>query len=149
MIGYRASPGRQRAVQFLMIAAVVAAAGLVCAAVVGVVTGFILRDEASGVSWTAAAVGGAFLGYPLGVIGGLVMLRRILQLHGSLLLGLIGVVLASALTMFAAGLFDLSANASLVYLIYFAIVPLLCVFGFLLRGVADGGSAGGRDAAVK
>ena len=149
MFGYEASLWTQRVLQFGVIAAGVAVAGLVCAAIVGAVTGFVVRDQLLGVGWVAGAIGGALVGYPLGVIGGLVMLRRILHLCGSLFLGVVGGLLGAALAMLVVGQLNLASNPSLVYVIYFLSVPLLCVCGFLARGAAGKRSADGHDVVLR
>ncbi len=148
MAGYETSPGKQRIFQFVLIAAGVAVAGLVCAGIVGVVSGFVLRDEASGVGWVAGAVGGSLLGYPLGAVGGLLMLRRVLHIQGSLALGVIGAVVAAVLWTFIAAQLDGAIEASLVYTIYFLIVPILSAAGFLARRAGRTGSTTDRDAVV-
>ena len=149
MLGYGASPWKQRIFRFGFFAAAVAVAGLVCAAIVGVVTGFLVRDELLGVSWGVGAMGGALVGYPLGAIGGLVMLRRMLHLRGSLVLGVVGGLLGAALTMLVVGQLNLASNPSLVYVIYFLSVPVLCVCGFLARGGAGKEDADDHDVVVR
>ena len=93
-------------------------------------------------------MGGALVGYPLGAVGGLVMLRRMLHLRGSLVLGVIGALLGAAIALFA-GPLSLASNPSLVYLIYFLGVPVLCVCGFLARGGAGKEDADDPDVVVR
>jgi len=59
----------------------------------------ILERELFGFGELAGALGGMIIGYPLGVIVGLILINKILHQRGSLLLGILGIILRLLITV--------------------------------------------------
>lgn len=76
---------------------------------------------------------GLIIGYPLGVIIGIIWVNKVLHYYGSLLFGVIGSILG---TLVAVGLEEplkLNLEPTILFGTFFLGVPLLCVLGFYLR----------------
>ena len=91
---------------------------------------FILRDGIAGFGALVGALSGFVIGYPLGVIAGIIMMNILLRFRGSLLFGIIGAVVGSALPAAFAEL--LNVNPNLFFSLYFIGSPLLGTIGYYL-----------------
>jgi len=75
------------------------------------------------------ALGGAMLAYPLGVIGGLLGLKRVLRIAGSVVLGIVGVIAGVALSLGIARLLSNGDDPSVSVVLYFVLVPVIAAVG--------------------
>ena len=69
------------------------------------------------------------LAYPLGVIGGLLGLKRVLGIAGSTTLGIVGVIVGAALSLGVARLLSDGTDPSISVVLYFVLVPVLAAVG--------------------
>ncbi len=136
------SPRNHGAARFFFIAIAIAVSGLVCALVFVLAVSLLLRNDSSGFGALGLALGGAMLGYPLGAVAGLFLLRRILRMSGWLLLGIIGAFVGAAVPVAIASIADGGIKPDVLIWVYFVSVPVLCASGFLAR--ADAASSGGN-----
>jgi hypothetical protein len=138
------SPTRTWLVRLGLLVATVTAVGLLTALAVGLLAGFALRDQLFGFGGFAGAVGGVLAGYPLGVIGGLMVVRRIVRVRGSLWLGALGVLAGVGITALVAGPLNVITHPDAVFALYFVSISVLCGFGYLMRD-GDGGTADNHE----
>jgi hypothetical protein len=93
----------------------------------------ILKGELFGFGELAGALGGMIIGYPLGVIIGLVLVNKIFHRNGSLLFGITGSCLGAAITIGLVEPLNVNLSPNLLFTIFFLLVPLLGTIGFYLR----------------
>ena len=103
----------------------------------------LTRDDSSGFGALGLAIGGAMVGYPLGAVAGLFLLRRVVRMRGWLLLGIIGAFVGAAVPVGIASIANGSIAPDALIGVYFVSVPVLCAIGFLARAgaVSSGGNA--------
>jgi hypothetical protein len=107
------------------------AGAVVC--VIGILVGAaLLRGELGGFGALAGGLLGATIGFPLGVIGGIILLHRLLHYNGSVWFGILGVVVAVGLVIGLSGLFDFTENTDIIFTFYILAPPLLCTVGYCL-----------------
>jgi hypothetical protein len=110
-------------------------------AFVGLLFGFVpyfigasILPEGS-LSGLIGAIVSVVIGYPIGVIIGLLLVGRLFHYRGSLLLGAVGSILGGALVI---GLSYLSLIPGLEYTSFLVLPPLLGTTGFHLRRASRG-----------
>ena len=136
-------PRTHGAGRFFLITIGLAVSGLVCALVLVLAVSLLMRNDSSGFGALGLALGGAMLGYPLGAVAGLFLLRRVLGMSGGLLLGIIGAFVGAAVPVGIASITNGSMGPDVLIGVYFVSVPVLCAIGFLARAgrVPSGGKA--------
>jgi len=72
------------------------------------------------------------LGYPLGVIGGLFVLKRVLRIPGSIAVGVAGAIVGVALSLGLANLVNQAGDPGMAVVLYFVLVPALAAIGLRL-----------------
>ncbi len=139
------SPRTHGAARFFLTAVGIAASGLVCALVLVLAVSLLMRNDSSGFGALGLALGAAMLGYPLGGVAGLFLLRRVVRMSGWLLLGIIGAFVGAAVPVGIASIANGSIEPDVLIGVYFVSVPVLCAIGFLARAgtVSSGGNAKG------
>jgi phosphate/sulfate permease len=75
------------------------------------------------------ALGGAMLWYPLGVAGGLFVLKRAFKIPGSIVLGAVGAIVGAAVVLGLATLLNRTGDPSISIVAYFVLVPALATVG--------------------
>jgi hypothetical protein len=95
--------------------------------------GRVLGSDSFGFGALGLALGGILIGYPAGIIVGLILIKKLLHKRGSLLLGILGSVFGAIVTIVVAEPLNLNSNANLVFGVFFLSVPLFCLVGFSLR----------------
>ena len=78
-------------------------------------------------------IGGVIIGYPTGIIVGIISIRKFLHQQGSLLLGILGSIIGAVITIVLAEPLNLNSNANLLFGVFFLNVPIFCLIGFFLR----------------
>lgn len=108
--------------------------------IVGILLGLIavlvvtlLMKDSVGFGALGLALGGVLVGYPVGVIIGIILIKKVFHYRGSLLLGILGSILGVVITMGAAEPLNLNANPGILFAAFFLSVPILCTIGFLLK----------------
>ena len=109
-------------------------------AIVGIALGLIavllvsmLMKESVGFAALGLALAGILVGYPVGVIVGIILTKKVFHYRGSLLLGILGSILGVIITMAAAEPLNLNANPGILFAVFLLSVPILCTIGFLLK----------------
>ncbi len=95
----------------------------------------IMRGRLFGFGGLAGALGGIIIGYPLGVLVGIFVIKKIFHYSGSMWLGIVGVVLGGAVTVGLAEPLNLNLNPGILFTLFFLLIPLLCIAGFRLKKV--------------
>lgn len=93
----------------------------------------ILERELFGFGELAGALGGMIIGYPLGVIVGLILVNKILHHRGSLLFGITASCLGAAITIGLVEPININLSPDLLFTLFFLLVPLLGTIGFYLN----------------
>lgn len=137
------SPRTHGARRFFLITIGIAVSGLVCALVLVLAVSLLMRNDSSGFGALGLALGGAMLGYPLGAVASLLLLRRLLRINGWLLLGIIGAFVGAAVPVGIASIASGGIEPDVLIWVYFVSVPVLCAVGFLARSgtVSSGGNS--------
>ncbi len=121
------------AVRFGLVAAVMAATGIASAAIVGLGVGYAISDRHFGFGALGIVIAAVMIGYPIGAIAGLLLLRRKPGVHGTLALALIGTVIGAILPVVVTGALNLTIEPSVLIAVYMISVPALGAFGYLHR----------------
>lgn len=101
-------------------------------AILGALTGGrVLARNSFGFGGPGLAIGGLLVGYPLGMIIGIILIKKILHRQGSMLLGISGSIFGVVITL-VLSLLNLN-NPGLLFWVFFLSVPVFCLAGFLLK----------------
>ena len=101
--------------------------------VIGAYIGFVVLGDEKFVSLGLGLLG-LMIGYPLGVIIGIVLFKKALRQRGSLIFGIPGSIIGAIISFI-----PVLWNPSL-FTGYFIIIPVLCLVGFKLRSKAAASS---------
>ncbi len=107
--------------------------GIVFGLVGALIGGKVLGDDSFGFGALGLALGGIIVGYPIGIIAGIVSIKKILHRRGSLLLGILGSIFGAVITIVVAEPLNLNSNPNLLFGVFFLSVPLFCLVGFFLK----------------
>jgi hypothetical protein len=121
---------RKMVIVFIGVLLGTAAVGWVLALGLGLLLAALLRGRGEFADLGGVVVG-LFGGYPLGVWLGQVIVRRFYR--GSLMFGLLGVLLGIGLTVLLSLVFHLNAHGNVLLMVYAVLVPLLGTVGYLLK----------------
>ena len=109
------------------------AIGIAFGIIGALIGGRVLGADSVGFASLGLAIGGILIGYPTGIIVGIVLIRKVLRQQGSLLLGIVGSIIGAVITMVLAEPLHLNSNTSLLFGTFLLIVPVFCLIGFYLR----------------
>lgn len=101
--------------------------------VAALIGALIMQGQLFGFGGLAGALIGIIIGYPVGVIIGIIVVKRIFHYRGSILLGIVGVVLGGAIPVGLAEPLNLNLNPTVLFVVFFLLVPVLCTAGFRLK----------------
>jgi len=107
--------------------------GIVFGLAGALIGGKVLGGDSFGFGALGLALGGIIIGYPMGIIVGIVSIKKILRRRGSLLLGILGSIFGAVITIVAAEPLNLNSNPNLLFGVFFLNVPLFCLLGFFLK----------------
>ena len=93
----------------------------------------LFMKESVGFGALGLAIGGVLIGYPVGVIIGIILTKKLFHQRGSLLLGILGSVLGVVITVAGAESLNLNANVNVLFAVFLLSIPILCTIGFLLK----------------
>jgi len=119
-------------VKFVFMAIGLGITGIVFGLIGALIGGKVLGGDSFGFGALGLALGGIIIGYPTGIIVGIVSIKKILHQRGSLLLGILGSIIGSIIIALAEPL-NLNSNSGLLFGAFFLSVPVFCLGGFLLR----------------
>ncbi len=129
-----------KAIRFGVVAALMAATGIACAVIAGLITSYAINDRHFGMGALGLVIAAIMMGYPIGAIAGLFLLRKKRGIHGSLPLAVIGCVIGAVLPVFVTGGLNLVMEPSILLAAYFVSVPVLGSFGYLQGGASSDAS---------
>ena len=107
--------------------------GIVFGLLGALIGGKVLGGDSFGFGALGLALGGILIGYPTGIIVGIVSIKKILHRRGSLLLGILGSIFGAVITIVVAEPLNLNSNPNLLFGVFFLSVPLFCLVGFFLK----------------
>ncbi len=107
--------------------------GIVFGLVGALIGGKVLGGDSFGFGALGLALGGIIIGYPVGIIVGIISIKKILHRRGSLLLGILGSIFGAVITLVVAEPLNLNSNPNLLFGVFFLSIPLFCLVGFFLR----------------
>ncbi len=79
------------------------------------------------------AIGGVIIGYPTGIIVGIIAIKKFLHQRGSLLFAILGSIIGAVIVMLLAEPLNLNSNTNLLFGVFFLSVPVFCLAGFYLK----------------
>lgn len=121
----------RRVIRFVLVAAVMAATGIACAAIVGFGVGYAVSGRHFGFGALGIVITAIMIGYPVGAIAGLLLLRKKPDVKGSLLFGILGCIIGASLTVLLAGALTIRFEPDALLGVYAVSVPALGAFGYL------------------
>ena len=104
--------------------------GIVFGLAGALIGGEVLGGDSVGFGALGLAIGGIIIGYPTGIIVGIVSIKKILHQRGSLLLGILGSIFGAVITIVVAETLNLNSNPNLLFGVFFLSVPPL-LFGWV------------------
>jgi len=107
--------------------------GILFGVIGALIGGRVLGADSVGFASLGLAIGGILVGYPTGIIVGIVLIKKVLHQRGSLLLGIVGSVIGAVVTMVLAEPLNLNSNTNLLFGVFLLIVPVFCLIGFYLK----------------
>ncbi|MFC2123093.1 hypothetical protein ACFLRP_05350 [Bacteroidota bacterium] len=119
--------------KFVIITISLGVLGVVFGVAGALIGGRVLGGDSVGFGALGLAIGGIIIGYPTGIIVGIVTLKKIFHQRGSLLLGILGSIVGAVITMGLAEPLNLNSNSNLLFGTFFLSVPVFCMIGFLLK----------------
>ena len=120
-------------IRFIIMAFVLAVTGIIFAITGALIGGRILGSDAAGFGALGLAIGGILVGYPTGIIVGILLVKRLFHQKGSVLLGLIGGIIGTVATVALAEPLNLNSNSYLLFGAFFVLVTGLSLGGFYLK----------------
>ena len=119
--------------KFVLMALGLGITGIVFGARGALIGGRVLGSDSIGFGALGLALGGIIVGYPTGIIVGIILIRKILHQRGSLLLGILGSIVGAVIILALAEPLNLNSNPNLLFGAFLLLVPVFCLGGFFLR----------------
>ncbi len=95
--------------------------------------GRILGSGAVGFGALGLAIGGALVGFPLGIMVGILLLKKLFHQKGSLLLGMTGAIIGAVATLALAEPLNLNSNTNLLVGAFVLVVTGSSLGGFYIK----------------
>ncbi|MFC1938474.1 hypothetical protein ACFLVS_01265 [Chloroflexota bacterium] len=120
-------------IRFIIMAFVLAVTGIIFAITGAFIGGRILGSDAAGFGALGLAIGGILVGFPMGIIVGILLIKRLFYQKGSVLLGLLGGIIGTVATVALSEPLNLNSNSYLLFGAFFVLVTGLSLGGFYLK----------------
>ena len=120
-------------IRFNIMAFVLAVTGIIFAITGAFIGGRILGSDAAGFGALGLAIGGILVGYPTGIIVGILLVKSLFHQKGSVLLGLMGGIIGTVATIALSEPLNLNSNSYLLFGTFFVLVTGLSLGGFYLK----------------
>ena len=120
-------------IRFIIMAFVLAVSGIIFAITGAFIGGRILGSDAAGFGALGLAIGGILVGFPTGIIVGILLIKRLFHQKGSVLLGLLGGIVGTVTTVALSDSLNLNSNSYLLFGVFFVLVTGLSLGGFYLK----------------
>ncbi len=127
------SSGFGRTFKFVLMTIGLGVLGIIFAVIGALTGGRVLGSDSAGFGALGLAIGGVIIGYPAGIIVGIISIKKILHQQGSLLFGILGSIIGAIVTMVLAEPLNLNSNINLLFGMFFLSVPVFCLIGFFLK----------------
>ena len=119
--------------RFIIMGVILVASGVLFAIAGIFIGGRILGSNAEGFGALGLAIGGAAVGYFLGTIAGIVLIKKVVYRKGSLIPAVLGAIIGIIITTFLAGPLNLFSNSALLIAAYLIIVSGFSIGGLYLK----------------
>ena len=129
MSGKQRTYKKRNAASFIRTALGIGILGIIVG-IAGAIFGMSLMPGFDGL---AGALMGLIIGYPVGVIIGIIWANKVRHYYGSLLFGVIGSILGTLLAIGLEEPLNLNLDPIVLFGTFFLSVPLLTVIGFYLK----------------
>ncbi len=123
----------RKIVKFVIMTIGLGITGIVFGLLGALIGGKVLGGDSSGFGALGLALGGIIIGYPIGIIIGIVSIKKILHRRGSLLLGILGSIFGAVISIALAEPLNLNSNPNLLFGVFLLSVPVFCLIGFFLK----------------
>ena len=123
----------RKIVKFVFMALGLGVTGAIFGLLGALIGGKVLGGDSPGFGALGLALAGIIIGYPTGIIVGIVLIKKILHQRGSLVLAVLGSIMDAAIIMALADPLHLNSNSGLLFGVFFVGVPVFGLGGFLLR----------------
>ncbi len=129
----KSSSVTRKIVKFVIMTISLGVLGIVFGIIGALIGGRALGSDSVGFGALGLAIGGVIIGYPAGIIVGIISIRKILHQQGSLLLGILGSIIGAVIIMVLAVPLNLNSNTNLLFGLFLLGVPAFCLIGFFLK----------------
>jgi hypothetical protein len=123
----------RKAAIFISVVLGTAIIGIILGILGAVIGANLLEDGFAGWGGLVGAIMGMSIGYPIGVFAGLITINKLFHYPGSLLIGLIGVILGGVTPFLLAELSGVNLNADLLWVLILLSPPVLGAIGYHLK----------------
>ncbi|MCD6599650.1 MAG: hypothetical protein J7L19_03665 [Dehalococcoidia bacterium] len=123
----------RRIARFILMAMGLGVTGIVFGLIGALIGGKVIGGNSVGFGALGLALASIIIGYPAGIIVGIVLIKKILHQRGSLLLGISGSIIGAVIVIALAEPLNLNSNTGLLFGTFLLCVPIFCLSGFLLR----------------
>jgi hypothetical protein len=120
-------------IRFSIMALILGATGIIVAVIGALIGSKILGSDDMEFGALGLAIGGILVGYPAGIIIGILLIKKLFQQKGSLLFGLIGGIIGTVATIVLIEPLDLTSNSYLLFATFFVLVTGLSLGGFYMK----------------
>lgn len=107
--------------------------GIVFGVVGALIGGTIVGSDSVGFAALGLAIGGVIIGYPAGIIVGIISIKRIFHQQGSIALGISGSIVGAVVIMVLAEPLNLNSDPNILFGVFLLGVPIFCLVGFNLK----------------
>lgn len=123
----------RKMIRFFAMAFVLAVTGIIFTIAGILIGGRILGSNAAGFGALGLAIGGILVGFPTGIIVGILLIKKLFHQKGSVLLGLIGGIIGTVATVVLSEPLNLNSNTYLLFGTFVVLVTGLSLGGFYLK----------------
>ena len=120
----------KRVTGFIGMAAGMGVLGIALAVLGAYIGGGVIGEKSFGA--LGLAIIGVVAGYLLGIVIGLVVIKKVMHRNGSLAFGILGSIFGTAIIVIIGASIDIDSNALLIILFFLA-VPVFSLGGYYLR----------------
>ena len=120
-------------IKLLIMAFMLMVIGIIFAITGAFIGGRILGNDSVGFGALGLAIGGILVGYPSGIIVGILLINKLFHQKGSVLLSVIGSIIGAVATVALSEPLNLNSNSYLLFGAFFVLVTGLSLGGFYLK----------------
>ena len=121
----------KKTAKFILTAIGLGITGIIFGIAGAYVGGSVIGDDAAAFGALGLAISGLLLGYIIGIVVGILLIKRFLYRNGSLMFGIAGGVIGATITILAS--VPLNPSVLIFSGVFFFIIPVFCLAGFHLK----------------